>query len=385
VFLALEHFYWLPNYINNEMKNHVAKEKLFVEMLGTAITPGLLTNDIAQVYKTLEKVLSDRKYLHAIALHNAKKLRIFPLAPPVRSDLKAYKKLDHEIDQQNRRIGQLEVWIDIQAILKGDVERIQSLETIFFILVLFVSVAATFWQSIWIRKPLEQLRDLSTSLSQGRYDTILTYQSSDEIGTLVRSFITMREDIKERENQIQKANAKLSKLNEKLEKISNTDALTNTANRRMFDEVLAKEVRRNSRQETSLALILCDIDFFKQYNDTYGHQKGDGCLRKVAVAIKKASSRSADLVARYGGEEFAVILPNTREEQAVQMAQKIQLKVQALKIPHKGSSISNYVTISLGVVAMVPDRNMTMSALIEYADKALYEAKSEGRNRVSAA
>jgi len=262
--------------------------------------------------------------------------------------------------------------------------------TLFFlvavlILVLFVSVAATFWQSIWINKPLEQLRDLSTSLSQGRYDTILSYQSSDEIGDLVRSFNTMRDDIKERESLVQKANAELSKLNKKLEMVSNTDALTDTANRRLFDEVLAKEVSRNSRQETSIALILCDIDFFKQYNDSYGHQEGDKCLRRVAGAIKKASSRSADLVARYGGEEFAVILPNTSEEQAVKMAQKIQSEVKALEIRHKRSSVSEYVTISLGVVAMVPDRNTTMSALIEDADKALYDAKNEGRNRVCAA
>ncbi len=174
----------------------------------------------------------------------------------------------------------------------------------------------------------------------------------------------------------------LQAANLKLERLATLDALTQLANRRRFDQYLETEWRRQSREQTPLSLILCDIDSFKSYNDTYGHPGGDECLRQVAAAIGNAVNRPADLVARYGGEEFAVILPNTKIQGAVQVAEHIQLKIAALQLPHAGSQVSQYVTVSLGVASMVPGSESGASILIAAADQALYQAKRLGRDRI---
>ncbi|WP_228057249.1 diguanylate cyclase domain-containing protein [Tychonema sp. LEGE 07203] len=174
----------------------------------------------------------------------------------------------------------------------------------------------------------------------------------------------------------------LQAANLKLERLATLDALTQLANRRRFDQYLEIEWRRQAREQTPLSLILCDIDSFKSYNDTYGHPGGDECLRQVACAIGDAVDRPADLVARYGGEEFAVILPNTEIQGAVRVAEHIQLKISALQVPHAGSQVSQYVTVSLGVASMVPAFESGASILIAAADRALYEAKRLGRDRI---
>jgi len=170
--------------------------------------------------------------------------------------------------------------------------------------------------------------------------------------------------------------------NLELQRLASLDSLTNLANRRQFDEYLNKEWRRMFREKLPLALILCDIDYFKLYNDTYGHLAGDQCLQQVANAIKLAVKRPGDLVARYGGEEFAVILPNTKAEGALTVAQEIRSHLAALQLPHAQSKISKYVTLSLGVSVTVPTGEITWEQLILAADKGLYEAKFQGRDRV---
>jgi len=174
----------------------------------------------------------------------------------------------------------------------------------------------------------------------------------------------------------------LQAANLKLERLATLDELTQLANRRRFDQYLEMEWRRQAREQTPLSLILCDIDSFKSYNDTYGHPGGDECLRQVAGAIGNAINRPADLVARYGGEEFAVILPNTAIQGAVLVAEHIQLKIAALQIPHAGSQVSQYVTVSLGIASMVPGSESATSILIAAADQALYQAKRLGRDRI---
>lgn len=385
VFMIVVHFIWLPHHIEAERGVLINKETQFVEMLGTALTAGLLSNDVAQLHSTLNRIIKDRKYWHFVTLHNADSIRLFPMTPPEAARVGNLEKFVYEINYESRKIGSLELLVDIDALVMEDVAWIQTLEKIFLGLVLLVSVIATIWQNYWIQQPLTQLQELSAGMGSGNYDTTLNYQSSDELGNLVRSFVIMREDIKERESEIHEANENLSQLNQKLEQISNTDTLTNLANRRHFDETLAKEISRHSRQSISLALIICDIDYFKQYNDTYGHQQGDKCLRQVANSIKKTSARGEDLVARYGGEEFAVILPNTNEEQASKIAEKIRARVHDLDLSHKTSEVSDHVSVSLGFACVIPDSGTTMSDLIEDADRALYRAKREGRNRVRAA
>jgi diguanylate cyclase (GGDEF)-like protein len=169
--------------------------------------------------------------------------------------------------------------------------------------------------------------------------------------------------------------------NRELKRLASLDGLTGIANRRRFDEYIEAEWRHMTREKMPLSLILCDIDYFKKYNDTYGHQAGDSCLRKVANALNVCIKRSVDLVARYGGEEFAVILPNTTTAGASQVAEEIREFVNALKIPHAQSAVSEHVTLSLGVASMEPTLDTSPSMLIATADAALYRAKAAGRNR----
>ncbi|MBD2446543.1 PleD family two-component system response regulator [Nostoc sp. FACHB-152] len=171
-------------------------------------------------------------------------------------------------------------------------------------------------------------------------------------------------------------------LTQELQKLAIIDELTQVANRRKFEVYFDQEWRRMAREQKPLSLILCDVDFFKSYNDTYGHRVGDRCLQKVAQAIKDAARRSVDLVSRYGGEEFAVILPNTDVAGATQVAQKICSAVSSLAIPHSSSSVNSHVTLSAGVATIVPQPGSECEEMIIAADKALYQAKSMGRDRV---
>lgn len=181
--------------------------------------------------------------------------------------------------------------------------------------------------------------------------------------------------------QLQEAQIELGKVNEELQLLASLDGLTKVANRRRFDEYLSQEWKRLVREQQPLSLILCDIDYFKGYNDCYGHQGGDNCLEQVAKSINCTLKRPADLVARYGGEEFAIILPNTFAQGALAVAQLIREQIQQLKIPHAGSEVSQYITLSLGVSTMIPTLDSSTEILIRQADEALYQAKREGRDR----
>lgn len=175
---------------------------------------------------------------------------------------------------------------------------------------------------------------------------------------------------------------KLEVANQQLDSLANSDCLTGLANRYRLEQYLNVCWQQHLGGNSLLSLILCDVDFFKKYNDTYGHQAGDNCLRQVAHAIQRAVKRPADLVARYGGEEFVVVLPLTPAKGAVQVAEAIRQSVKALEIPHENSSVSWCVTISLGVASILPRLEMSPAMLIAAADAALYQAKSSGRDRV---
>jgi len=169
--------------------------------------------------------------------------------------------------------------------------------------------------------------------------------------------------------------------NKQLENLALIDQLTQVANRRCFDRTLSEEWTRLICEQRPLSLLLCDIDYFKQYNDTYGHTAGDICLKLVAQALRQAVQRPIDVVARYGGEEFAVILPHTNSNGAVKVAQKIHKTIQDLHLPHAASSVSKSVTVSIGISTKIPTKETVTIDLIEAADRALYQAKSNGRNR----
>lgn len=169
--------------------------------------------------------------------------------------------------------------------------------------------------------------------------------------------------------------------NLELQFLVNLDSLTQVANRRYFDEFFQEQWGLMAEKMNFISLIICDVDYFKRYNDTYGHQAGDECLREVAKAIATVV-RSTDLVARYGGEEFAVIMPNTNPELALKVANRITANVKSLQIGHKNSLISDRVSLSCGVASIIPDPTISRDELVNYADKALYEAKQQGRDRI---
>lgn len=166
-----------------------------------------------------------------------------------------------------------------------------------------------------------------------------------------------------------------------LRELAFIDGLTGVANRRFFDERLEHEWRRAKRSGTPLALIMSDVDHFKKYNDRYGHQAGDDCLRLVAAALKHTLKRPADLVARYGGEEFVCLLPDTPLEGAIAIAADMEAAICALGIDHADSKTAPVVTVSLGVAAIQPDAGASSEILIQQADTQLYRAKQLGRGR----
>jgi diguanylate cyclase (GGDEF)-like protein len=175
--------------------------------------------------------------------------------------------------------------------------------------------------------------------------------------------------------------SELRAANFNLENLSYTDGLTGISNRRSFDSYIEMSWNNCLNSSKPLSLIMMDIDYFKLYNDNYGHIKGDDCLKAVAKELSKSAKRTLDLSARYGGEEFVIILPETHKEGAEIIAEEIRKNIINLDIPHESSPIYKNVTLSLGVTTMVPNNQHTISEFINDADKALYEAKSLGRNR----
>ena len=169
--------------------------------------------------------------------------------------------------------------------------------------------------------------------------------------------------------------------NRKLQKLSMLDGLTGISNRRHFDATLEDTLASAKSKETSLSLILIDIDYFKRFNDNYGHQGGDDCLIRVAKTLNSECKNAEDLAARYGGEEFVILLPDTNEAQALAVAERLRNAVQDLCIEHKASDVSKFVTLSLGISSSLPLGKCSAQQLIERADKALYKAKESGRNR----
>ncbi len=207
-----------------------------------------------------------------------------------------------------------------------------------------------------------------------------------ELQVRVKSALRLKQETDQRKNRERKLvvlAGELEKSNKELKKLSNQDGLTGLANRRFFDEILEREIRRSYRNKKPMALIMLDVDFFKKFNDSYGHQSGDDCLCQVGDILGKSAKRPGDVAARYGGEEFALILPEADEQGARIVGDFITDSFRKRALPHESSDAAPFVTASLGAAVLpVESPPMAPTDFIKLADEALYQAKRGGRNRM---
>ena len=217
---------------------------------------------------------------------------------------------------------------------------------------------------------------------------VFSDRARHDLEGLVSANLTLQaqaEEMERKNRELDETRRQLEQRNRDLERLSALDTLTQIANRHRFDAVLRQEWRRAVRDESPVSLLFCDIDYFKRFNDTYGHQAGDECLVRVAQAIEETLNRPADLVARYGGEEFIALLVDTDPEGARMLAERMRRRVSELRIENRDSSVGPFLSVSLGVATMVPNSTLRPEDLVDLADRALYASKAGGRNRVSSA
>ncbi len=240
--------------------------------------------------------------------------------------------------------------------------------------------------SIIMMTASEDITHLEAAFEAGAMDYLTKPFNRVELLVRIRSALRLKHAIDQRKGHEMELTAtaeRLKSANAVLEMLSTTDDLTGIYNRRYFDITLAKEYRCARRLGSRLALIMIDIDRFKDFNDQYGHQTGDECLKTVAQELSTAINRSHDLVARYGGEEFAIILPGATEVGAEALAEDLRHRIAGLGVSDHSSGDTFSVTISVGAASIIPDRDSVAEELVCEADRALYQSKSQGRNRVT--
>ncbi len=233
------------------------------------------------------------------------------------------------------------------------------------------------WTAIIFLTSMSKDEDLARGIEVGGDDYLMKPISE----VVLKAKVAAMRRLVEMQRSLVAVTHQLNVANKELQRLSTTDGLTGISNRRMYDELSVREWRRCERMKKPVSLVMVDVDNFKLYNDHYGHQAGDECLKQVAAQMKRAAPRPGDLVARYGGEEFVFVLGETDADGAKWVANLLRQRVADLKLPHAASPLQ-HVTVSCGVVSVVPAEGMSLDVLMQSADHALYQAKANGRNRV---
>ncbi len=301
-------------------------------------------------------------------------------------------------------------WLIVMVVPEADVMgKIHNGTQTTILLCLAAAIGIILLNSIisrWLIRPIVSLSRASQQIAQGDFQLQLRSPRVKELFTLAASFMQMSQEIQQSRQQLEdyshsleakvndrtaalaaevdrraQAEAALTIANQELQQLAYVDGLTQIANRRRFDEQLAAAWQRLQREQLPLSLIIGDVDYFKCYNDCYGHQAGDDCLTQVAGAIALCVNRPDDLAARYGGEEFAILLPHTHASGAQVVADRIHQQIARLQLPHAQSAVGDRVTLSLGIATIIPIAAMLPSELLAAADRALYQAKINGRDQ----
>lgn len=277
---------------------------------------------------------------------------------------------------------------DFSSYMRNNTYTTLSLSTLALISAIFLGAIA----NRWIIQSVTRVSSVAKAISHEEIVTIdeqpkiieleIVTESLNSMASQLRTSAQNIESLESRwEKRVEETTRNLKQVNRELSRLANMDSLTQIYNRYHFDLALQQLWLEVIRERGAMSLILCDVDNFKLYNDTYGHLSGDECLRQVAQTISDSINRNQDIAARYGGEEFAVILPRTNAQGAMTVAQKIKDAINDLNIPHRTSTVGDRVTISCGVAHSYPSPNLSATSLIENADRALYQAKQQGRNR----
>lgn len=268
----------------------------------------------------------------------------------------------------------------------GDVNDATNKTIAVLVFSLIFSILFTSWLASRVTKPIVTLSNAAEELINGNFVPVDDGGRSDEIGKLTRIFnrtgFELTNIVSQLEEQVSLRTKELNEKNKELRQLSHTDSLTRIGNRRLFDDFLQTSWDSSFQQGKTVALFLLDIDFFKNFNDTYGHQAGDECLRKVGESLSLRARRENELVARYGGEEFAIIFYNADIDKLIPFAEQIRQSVEDLNIEHSNSPFQK-ITVSIGIAHIIPTLDTDPSYLINMADLALYDAKNNGRNQVS--
>lgn len=290
-----------------------------------------------------------------------------------KSDRDMQLPVEYLLKAENGKPAYRLVGLEDVAQFSNDIRKTQTNITIAFLAMTFLALILALWSfTRFIFRPITHMMDdINRYAIEGKLTVTTAQGNTKEFHALSGAFANMAKEIQRNIHE--------------LERLSWMDGLTGVANRRSLDAALNREWQRAQRDRTVISLLLIDIDFFKLYNDHFGHQAGDDSLKKVAATIAQVVTRPGDLVARYGGEEFAILLPGASSEGAAFVATRIIDAVSALDIPHPKSTVSDIVTLSIGICTLLPNEELNPYHLVGFADEALYRAKEMGRNQINIA